>query len=671
MQGTALVAAVQNDGPFLLEWVAYHRLIGFERIVLFVDHGADDAGDLLDALADAGQITLVSNPRKDKTQAIDHRMRAYGEALEYVQDCTWVLALDTDEFLNIDVGEGRLDDLLDAAQDADLVSLTWRIFGQSDQWTFENEQILPRFLSAAPRGVPRSDLHKGIKTLFRPGADIEKMMPHRPRLNTDSRDGDTPLAWVDGNGDDVSAILRTNGWALPEGGPAYGMGQINKYPIRSCEVFALTNLWAPEWRLAVPALELDEFAMLDTAEERDLSILRWDDQLRAALIELLENPAIVAGQAKTVAAYQTAIAAMRKDAPAEIMPLLDPDIGKPQRPAPAPRPAPVAKPKPAAPAKVVATPDPAPTPDPTSAPEPAAEPPADFDEAPRWLADLRRSDHRRGFYHSDEKFAAQFTDRNAGSLLVSFDNLSNVGDKSLTREGWGYPFYRSEGWSHLGVMAFEKNWYRDAALFDYMEDLAARGFFKGYDNVMFTGTSMGAYAATAFCQLHPGSTVAAFSPQSTLDSKIVPWEERFGSGRKQDWSGRYADATTCIAEAKAIYMIYDPYFKPDRLHAERYQGPNVHYLKSWYASHKTALFMNRAQILKPVVRAALTGELTQQSYYTLYRERRKLPWYLNGLCDHLLGAGHDKLAAGLAQHLIDEGRPQIGRAMQNRVASQK
>jgi len=639
MASYALVAAVKNEGPYLLEWVAFHRLIGFDRILLYVQHGPDCAGPLLQALAANGEITLFDNPDGVKGLPPTARMRAYARALPELRSCDWIMALDVDEYLNITVGDGTVDDLVNDAGNASLISLSWRIFGSSGQVEFKDAPLLPRLLSAAPKGAPKVHRHKGIKTLFRPTAKIAQIMPHRPRLTDQMKTGTDPLDWVNGNGEDVGDTLRTGGWTLPVRTSSYDLGQINKYPIRSQDGFLLSNLWEDDWR-RVPAFEPAEYADFDANDERDLSILRWEDAVAARMAELLKNADIAAGHTTTVKAYTAALARMSLKRPKAWDIILAPKKQAKE---------PVIEPKKAA----------------------KKAPPLkdDLDIAPRWLADLRRSGNRRGFYHSDDMFAAQFSDRGKEALVISFDNLSSVGDESLAREGWGYPFYRSEGWSHLGVMAFERHWFRNDALFDYMEDLAARGFFEGYKQVMFTGTSMGAYAATAFCRLAPGSTVVAFSPQSTLDTALVPWEKRFGSGRKQDWSGRYRDGPDCIAGAGAVYILYDPYFAPDRKHAERYQGDNVHHLKCWYADHKTALFMKRASILKPVVRCAVAGTLTKAAYYALYRERRKLPWYLNGLCDHLLGAGHTKLAMNLAHHLDATGRPSIGKSMATRVAA--
>ena len=190
-----------------------------------------------------------------------------------------------------------------------------------------------------------------------------------------------------------------------------------------------------------------------------------------------------------------------------------------------------------------------------------------------------------------------------------------------------------------------------------------RAFFTQFKHIVMTGTSMGAYAATAFADLAPGCTVLAYSPQATLDTKRVPWEGRFGTGRKHDWSGRYAFAPDHCRAAKDVFVIYDPYFAPDKQHALLYQGDNVHHLKSWYTSHKSALFMRRADILKYLMREAMAGTLTPSRFYTLYRQRRDLPWYINGLADHLIKSGHHQLALQMADHLGKTERPRLAQAM--------
>jgi hypothetical protein len=288
----------------------------------------------------------------------------------------------------------------------------------------------------------------------------------------------------------------------------------------------------------------------------------------------------------------------------------------------------------------------------------AKTPPSDLSDAntaPRWLGEMRTSntdgDHvnrPRGSYLNFDKFAAIYSARGKKRLVVAFDNLSSVNDDSLARETWGDKFYRDNNWSSLGILSFDANWYRDDVLFDYLEGLRAQGFFAQFKHVVFTGTSMGGYAACAFSGLAPGATVIAYSPQSTLKKDLVPWEKRFNRGRRQDWSGRYQDAALHTSEASKVYLCYDPYMEGDKRHARRFSGDNIVHLHSNYVGHKTVVFLRRAEILKKVTALCMENRMTPARFADLYRKRRLLPWYYFGLMDLALERGH----RGLSDRII-------------------
>ncbi|WP_299361707.1 hypothetical protein [uncultured Paracoccus sp.] len=190
--------------------------------------------------------------------------------------------------------------------------------------------------------------------------------------------------------------------------------------------------------------------------------------------------------------------------------------------------------------------------------DPVAPPPSGVVAAPAWLTDLRGGDFRRGFYQSFGDHAVHFVQRSDRHLVVSFDNRSSVRDDAVDRDSWGYGFIRENGWSYLGVMAFRPNWFRDDDLIGYLRHLSHEGLFRKFDAVTMIGTSMGAYAATAFASLAPGCHVVAFSPQSTLSETLVPWERRFPAGRRADWTGDFADGAIESRAAARVWLIHDP-----------------------------------------------------------------------------------------------------------------
>jgi hypothetical protein len=271
--------------------------------------------------------------------------------------------------------------------------------------------------------------------------------------------------------------------------------------------------------------------------------------------------------------------------------------------------------------------------------------PGDETVYPLWFPELMPGGRGAGFLEKTDRHSLMFVARSAPRLLVTFDNLSNVRDRSPLRLPWAYKFARDHKASHLGILAHRADWYREAGLIERMRKLAGEGFFEGYERVLFAGSSMGAFGALAFSALAPGAHVLAFNPQSTLNPELVPWETRYRGGRAQDWSLPFGDAAGLLGAAGRVGVFYDPYFEPDRRHFDRLAGPGVTGFKCWYSNHKSAVFLRKIGALKPVMESALFGELTEAEFYRLYRARRGLPWYAGSLRGYFDARGRAAMAA--------------------------
>lgn len=263
---------------------------------------------------------------------------------------------------------------------------------------------------------------------------------------------------------------------------------------------------------------------------------------------------------------------------------------------------------------------------------------------PRWLDELRPGGQGEGFIEKQLRHSLMFVRRPVNRLLVSFDNLSNVGDTSLEREPWAFKFAQDSNISHLGVMAHVSDWYRDPVLIERMQTLATDGFFDGYDRVVFAGVSMGGFASIVFGSLVPGAHAVAINPQSTLDEALVPWETRYENGRRQDWTLPLSDAAALTGGFERVNVFYDPYHELDQAHVDRFGGDNVHVFNCRYSNHKTAVFLRKIDALKPVMHAAIFGELTELEFYRLYRARRNLPWFRGALSSYYESKGRNERA---------------------------
>ncbi|EBA03227.1 hypothetical protein RB2150_01189 [Rhodobacteraceae bacterium HTCC2150] len=265
-------------------------------------------------------------------------------------------------------------------------------------------------------------------------------------------------------------------------------------------------------------------------------------------------------------------------------------------------------------------------------------------EFPLWFAELALGGTGEGFLEKGTRHSLLFVRRPVKRLIVTFDNLSNVNNTATTREPWAYKFARDSNVSHLGIMAHAAAWFRDEALIDRMKKLAAEGFFDGYDRVLFTGTSMGAFGAIVFASLVPGAHVVALNPQSTLDVNLVPWEERYEKGRRQDWSLPLGDAAALTENLGPVRIIYDPYYAPDKKHVERFSGDNIQIYNAWFSGHKSGVFLRKIDGLKVVMSRCLFDDFSQKEWYKLYRRRRMLPWYRGSLSGYFKDKGREAMA---------------------------
>lgn len=263
---------------------------------------------------------------------------------------------------------------------------------------------------------------------------------------------------------------------------------------------------------------------------------------------------------------------------------------------------------------------------------------------PRWLHELRPGGEGEGFLEKGPRHSLMFVRRPSSRLLVTFDNLSNVNDAAVDREPWAFKFAQDNALSQLGVMAHVSDWYRDAGLIARFEALVQEGFFDGYERVVFAGVSMGGYAAIAFASLVPGAHVIAVNPQSTLDPDLVPWETRYQSGRRQDWTLPLSDAAALTGGLGRVHIFYDPYHALDQSHIARFSGDNLRIFKCWFSSHKTAVFLRKIDALKPVMYHCVFDELTDAAFYRMYRARRNLPWYRGSVSGYFRDKGRDEIA---------------------------
>ncbi|KAA9005241.1 glycosyltransferase family 2 protein [Histidinibacterium aquaticum] len=165
MSDVVLMSSLRDEGAHVIEWLAYHRVIGLRHAVLCTNDCSDGTDHLLDRLAEAGAVTHLRN---DVPPGVPPQHAAARLALAHLRESgtEWSLHIDADEFLNVRLGTGQVDDLLDRAGDADCIAIGWRNFGDGGHARWPGA-TLPHFTR---RESPPKPDESYFKCLFRPNA---------------------------------------------------------------------------------------------------------------------------------------------------------------------------------------------------------------------------------------------------------------------------------------------------------------------------------------------------------------------------------------------------------------------------------------------------------------------------------------------------------------------
>ena len=254
-----------------------------------------------------------------------------------------------------------------------------------------------------------------------------------------------------------------------------------------------------------------------------------------------------------------------------------------------------------------------------------------------------------GFFRETERHCISYVPGD-GVLIVSFDNAFGVKVKE-DRTPWGFDYITSQGWSILGVMEKEPDWYRHTSLREVFDELCDAGFFKKFRKVVFYGYSMGSYGATAFCTAAPGATVLLYGTRATRHNKTFN-----GADLPFDTS-RYGDVRSGIPDADRVFMFYDPTDETDNLHARIYSGSNVEKFECRHLGHHVANEFAGMSILKPILDGVVSETFTSQQFYALFRNRMTSITYVHKLMCAAIARGHYVLALRIVMIMSDRLEP--------------
>ncbi len=140
----AICATIKDEGPYLRDWIEFHKIVGVGRFYLYDNGSRDNTREVLGPYLKKGEVVLVDWPiHPGQVQAYNHCLKHFSAAAH------WIAFIDLDEFL---FGTEQ-DSLCHVLRDYEAfcgVVVNWLIFGSSGHARNPGGLVIKNFTRRAP-----------------------------------------------------------------------------------------------------------------------------------------------------------------------------------------------------------------------------------------------------------------------------------------------------------------------------------------------------------------------------------------------------------------------------------------------------------------------------------------------------------------------------------------
>jgi len=225
-----IVCSAKNEAPYIIEWMAYHYLIGFNNVLVVTNDNTDCSLELYNRLKAIEGFDFIPH---EVAPGDVPGVAAYRLAVEYLlrnQMFGYAAVCDPDEFLWLDK-DINIGDFFGRYPDADVIGVNWRLFGSSGHLLRTNNIVVERFKHCAPVSAP---IHVEFKSVFRVDKDLKSINPHYPTYG-----GEKSRKYVHANGEPMDERVTKEHPYTRHSKSSFGVAQFNHYLVKSREEFDL------------------------------------------------------------------------------------------------------------------------------------------------------------------------------------------------------------------------------------------------------------------------------------------------------------------------------------------------------------------------------------------------------------------------------------------------
>ena len=288
-----LISSMKDEGPYILEWVAHHLVVGFDAIYVASNDCSDGSDRMLAALDAAGYIIHVPND-VGMGESPQHAGYARIRRNHDIDGADWLMMLDADEFLNVHLGAGSVRDLTDWADpEVDVIALCGRGFTDAPHLNWQPGRVCAQFTQAVALD---HKANAAVKSLTRGPGRFKAI--HNHSLVGWQGTGDVQVMRGDGSRFGVAADVPL--WKrlryLPRRDITHRLAQYNHYAVKTFDAFTLRGLRgrgaAAVGAVAKARHTSEYFAARNVPAGIDTTIARYAKAVDTMLAEMLDQQKI-------------------------------------------------------------------------------------------------------------------------------------------------------------------------------------------------------------------------------------------------------------------------------------------------------------------------------------------------------------------------------------------
>lgn len=142
----AIGAIFKNECPYITEWIAYHKAIGFNKFYIVDNISNDGTSELLVKLHEKGEIVRIEY---QTVEGIKPQVPAYNLIIDRAKtECDYIAFIDADEFFNLEHPQETIKCLVDKfniSDDIGAIAINWSLYGSSNCILPGNGLVIERF----------------------------------------------------------------------------------------------------------------------------------------------------------------------------------------------------------------------------------------------------------------------------------------------------------------------------------------------------------------------------------------------------------------------------------------------------------------------------------------------------------------------------------------------